>query len=186
MRCGGLACNAAGVRLALALTLHRTGRAGRARGLQVRGPFGLPCGAHNGREARKLAFGSNMRASFSARCCAPQPRTGAPSPTPHTPRSLVLGRLTRVSPRYDTVRVHERLRTDVGFRSIVEAANLGAQKCSREGSGGCVAGVRGRLCAAEERSDRRKKKRACLSRRRVLRASRLARAPQGSPKGLRT
>ena len=39
----------------------------------------------------------------------------------------------------------------------------GCVKQRREGSGGCVAGVRGRLCAAEERSDRRKKKRACLS-----------------------
>ena len=33
--------------LTLALTLHRTGCAGRARGLQVRGPFGLPCGARS-------------------------------------------------------------------------------------------------------------------------------------------
>jgi len=133
--------------------LHRTGRAGRARRLQVRGPFGLPCGARSlGARATTRPAGSDTSRFPPPSPCAPQPRTGAPEPTPRTPRSLALKRFARASRRCDNSHCRRK---------------SGGSKPLREVSGGCVAGVRGRLCAAEERRDRRKKKRACLSRRRV-------------------
>ena len=60
----------------------RTARAGRAWGLQVRGPFGLPCGARARREARKLA----LRAQTCALLFPPVTALLGPAQAPPDPR----------------------------------------------------------------------------------------------------
>ena len=84
--------------------------------------------------------------------------------TPIALRSSAPHRRPRTHPTHPALRVLKRFtRASLRFANGHCGRKSGGSKPLREVSGGCAAGVRGRLCAAEERRDRRKKKRACLS-----------------------